>query len=189
MRTSLVCALGLIWSAPLVFGQSPTPLNVPISTFGKLASDKVAWFYPTPSIDGSGVLLVGNDGAATGGFDIWKVTSASNNTLSSPIVHKTGRTKLIHIVYSIAGKDWITTLAQSDSFLRLFDMKTQSELESARTKVWRDYSAMCGWRAPSGAQYIYIFGKKAVKVYLLQDGNDRVNVLEVCLSHSAQNLS
>ncbi|SRR5258706_2297119 len=48
---------------------------------------------------------------------------------------------------------------------------------------------MCGWRAPSGGQYIYIFGKKAVKVYLLQDGNDRVNVLEVCLSHSARNLS
>jgi 3-phytase len=60
---------------------------------------------------------------------------------------------------------------------------TQSELESARTKVWGDYSAMCGWRAPSGAQYLYVFGKKVVKVYLLRDDNDRVNVLEVCRSH------
>ncbi|SRR5258706_13860737 len=132
MRTALVCAFGLILSVPLVFGQSPTPLNVSISTFGNIASDKVAWFYPTSSINASGVLLVG---AATSGFDIWKVTSASNDTLSSLIVHKTGRTKLIHIVYSIAGKDWITTLAQSDSFLRLFDIETHLELGSARTNV------------------------------------------------------
>ena len=180
-----MCTFSLILSVPLVFGQTPTPLNVSISTLGKIASDKVAWFYPTPSINASGVQLVGNDGAATGGFDIWRVAPDSNGTLSNPIVHKTGRTKLIHIVYSVAGKDWVATLAQSDSFLRLFDMGTQSELDSARTKVWGDYSAMCGWRAPSGAQYIYIFGKKTVKVYLLQDGSDRVNVLEVCPSHSA----
>jgi 3-phytase len=176
-------ALGLILSVPLAFGQSPTPVNVSISTLGKIASDKVAWFYPTPSINSSDVLLVGNDGAATGGFNIWEVALASNGTLPNPIVHKTGRTKLIHVVYSIAGKDWIATLTQSDSYLRFFDVGTNSELESARTKVWGDYSAMCGWRAPSGAQYIYIFGKKTVKVYLLQDDNDRIHVLEVCPGH------
>jgi len=179
MWSSLLRTLGLILSASLVFGQSPTSLNVSIATSGKIASDKVAWFYPTPSTN-SEVLLVGNDGAATGGFITWEVALASNGTLSNPIVHKTGRTKLIQVVYSIAGKDWIATLTQSDSYLRLFDVGTNSELESARTKVWGDYSAMCGWRAPSGAQYIYIFGKKAVKVYLLQDGSDRVHVLEVC---------
>ena len=186
MWTSSVPALGLVLSVlslPLVFGHPPTPVNVSISTSGKIASDKVAWFYPTSSINASDVLLVGNDGAASGGFNTWAVALASNGTLPNPIVHKIGRTKLIHIVYSIAGKDWIATLAQSDSYLRIFDMGTNSELESSRTKVWGDYSAMCGWRAPSGAQYIYIFGKKVVKVYLLQDGSDRIHVLEVCPSH------
>jgi 3-phytase len=79
-----------------------------------------------------------------------------------------------------AGKDWIVTLAQSDSYLRLFDVETQLELENARTKVWGYYSAMYGWRAPSSAQYLYIFGKTAVKFFILQGGNDLVNVLEVC---------
>jgi 3-phytase len=128
---------------------------------------------------------VGNDGAATGGFNTWEVALASNGTLPNPIVHKTGRTKLVNVVYSIGGKDWIVTLSQSDSYLRLFDVETQSELEIVRTKVWGDYSAMYGWRAPSGAQYIYIFGKKAVKFYVLRDENDCIDVLEVGSSHSA----
>lgn len=123
---------------------------------------------------------MGNDGAATGGFNTWEVLPTSNGTLTNPTFHNTGRTKLVNVVYSISGKDWIVTLAQSDSYLRFFDVETQSELESARTKIWGDYSAMCGWRAPSGAQYIYIFGKKVVKVYLLQDKTQQVNVLEVC---------
>jgi len=180
MRTSWVCALGLSLS---VSAQSSISLDVSISTSGKIASDKVAWFYPTSYSNASDILLVGNDGAATGGFNVWEVALASNGTLPNPIVHKTGRTKLVNVVYSIAGKDWIVTLAQSDSYLRLFNVETQLELESARTKVWGDYSAMCGWRAPSGAQYIYVFGKKTVKVYILQDGNNCVNVLEVGPSH------
>src|SRR5258708_4774168 len=155
MRTSWVCALGLILS---VSGQSSIPLNVSIATLGKIASDKVAWFYPTSSSKASDILLVGNDGAATGGFNTWEVASASNGTLTNPTVHKTGRTKLVNVVYSIAGKDWGVTLAQSHSYLRLFDVETQSEQESARTKIWGDYCTMCGGRAPSGAHYINIFG-------------------------------
>lgn len=157
MWTSWACVLVLISS---VSGQSPIPLNISIATLGKIASDKVAWFYPTSSSKAADILLVGNDGAATGGFNTWEVASTSNGTLPNPTFHNIGRTKLVNVVYSISGKDWIVTLAQSDSYLRLFDVETQSELESARTKIWGDYSAMCGWRAPSAERcpvYIHLW--------------------------------
>ena len=47
---------------------------------------------------------MGNDGAATGGFNTWEVALASNGTFPNPTVHKTGRTKLVNVVYSNAGK-------------------------------------------------------------------------------------
>ena len=106
IRTSWIFALGLILSAPLVFSKVTTSLSVSISSLGEIASDKVAWLYPTSFSSGaSDVLLVGNDGAATGGFNTWEVALASNGTLPNPTVHKTGRTKLVNVVYSnAAGK-------------------------------------------------------------------------------------
>ncbi|KAH7105516.1 hypothetical protein BKA62DRAFT_766877 [Auriculariales sp. MPI-PUGE-AT-0066] len=169
----------LALAAARVAAQTRVSVTLRATTAGEIASDKAAFYYPSSNT--SDVLVVGNDGAATGGISVWTVTG-TDAVLPEPIFHKTGRTKLVGVLYGLADKDWIVTLAQSDSFLRFFDVDTQNELEEARFKVWGDYSALCGWRsADSGMQYIYIFGKKQVKVYMVHEKDNGLKVLEVSL--------
>lgn len=72
------------------------------------------------------------------------------------------------VVYAIQGADYIITLSQSDQNLRWFNVKTGEELDSGRKYILGDFSSLCQWRSPdSGLQYIYLFGKKEVRMYLL----------------------
>jgi len=173
--SSLVAALSVL---TLVHAQQKVQVALSIISQGEIASDKTSFFYPTGEV-GSDVLLVGNDGSATGGFLVFPLNSSAGE-LPAPRVHSTGRTKLVNVLYSLAQKDWIVTLSQSDSYLRFFDVETETEIEDRRVKVWGDYSAMCSWRSAStGAQYLYIFGKRQVKIYLVRGNDDSLEVLEV----------
>ncbi|KAI1169367.1 hypothetical protein F5B18DRAFT_20620 [Nemania serpens] len=123
-------------------------------------------------------VLIGNDGgAASGGFH----TFAIADRRLTEIKHKTpGRTKLVTAVYGIQGKDLIVTIAQPDSFFRLYDARTAEQIGKPLARTLGDWSALCVWRSQSsGEQYLYLFGKKQAIQFLLRATHRTIEIIEV----------
>lgn len=110
-----------------------------------------------------------------------------------PGTYATGRTKLVAVIYDVSGTDWLATIAMPDSVIRFFEIgvqkhagngKCESQLGQGRAvRVVRgDWSAMCTWRRGStGEQYLYLFGKGKVVMFLIRAGEEdkSIDVVEV----------
>lgn len=125
-------------------------------------------------------LLLGNDGStSTGGFHAWSLTSTTT-PLTEVSARFTGRTKLVTTVYDVGKTDLIITIAQTDSLFRVFDAKTQEVIRGVEKEAIGDWSALCPWRSPkSGNQYLYLFGKKQARQYLVREKKRGFEIVEV----------
>ncbi|KAJ8127043.1 hypothetical protein O1611_g6595 [Lasiodiplodia mahajangana] len=124
-------------------------------------------------------VLIGNDGgAASGGFRTFAINNSTDLTETR---HKTpGRTKLVTTVYGIEGKDLIVTIAQPDSFFRLYDATTAEQVGEPLARTLGDWSALCVWRSQSsGEQYLYLFGKKQAVQFLVRAANGSAEIVEI----------
>ena len=163
-----------VFSARVANALPESTLSIDATT-GEIEGDKsVVYYNSTPP------QLVGNDGSAvSGGFRTWELTTPGER-LKELSAEATGRTKLVTVVYSIQGVDYIITLSQSDQNLRWFNLQTGEELASARKYILGDFSSLCQWRSPdSGLQYVYLFGKKEVRMYLLDGRGSAPKTVEV----------
>ncbi|KAI0096429.1 hypothetical protein GGR51DRAFT_29710 [Nemania sp. FL0031] len=164
----------LIAAAQAFFGTAAS-VDLPIAArIDGIASDSTAVVYNTNS-----PVLVGNDGgAASGGFRTFAINNSSNLTETH---HNTpGRTKLVTTVYGIDGKDFIVTIAQPDSFFRLYNATTAEQVGEPLARTLGDWSALCVWRSQSsGEQYLYLFGKKQAVQFLVRAANGSVEIVEI----------
>lgn len=173
MRTTvkqlIVAVLAATWMTTCL-GVADAELPISARTV-EVESDFTAVYYSSNDAP----LLIGNDGgAASGGFRVWPLDTSSTSLNESQ--HQTpGRTKLVTTVYGVGGRDLIVTIAQPDSYFRLYDAGSAAS-EMAGEPLARtlgDWSALCGWKsASSGEQYLYLFGKKqAVHLLMRQQRN------------------
>ncbi|KAI1375074.1 3-phytase [Hypoxylon crocopeplum] len=150
-------------------------VNLSISArSGEVASDWTAVFY-----DAEHPTLVGNDGgASSGGFRLF---SLDGNTSLTETKHETpGRTKLVTTVYGLDGKDLIVTIAQPDSYFRLYDASTAEQVAEPLARTLGDWSALCPWKSQSsGEQYLYLFGKSQAMQFLLRGRNGSYEFVEI----------
>lgn len=139
-----------------------------------IEGDKASVLYPSSSR--SSPILIGNGGSAgTGGIRTWSLSTPTKQQWDK----RTGRTKLVDTVYGVGGRDWVVTMSQEDSNLRVFD--AVGGAEGASRKVWSDYSALCQWTGEQGA-YLYLFGKKKAVVLVVREKGNGVEIVEVCLA-------
>ncbi|KAI1499707.1 phytase [Biscogniauxia marginata] len=148
--------------------STASAVDLPISArTGEVESDWTAVFY-----DAENPVLIGNDGgAATGGFHTFDL---SGQSLLLEAKHETpGRTKLVTTVYGIGEKDLIVTIAQPDSYFRLYDASTVELVSEPIARTLGDWSALCPWKSQSsGEQYLYLFGKHQAVQFLLRAQNE-----------------
>ncbi|XXG99727.1 hypothetical protein Hte_006068 [Hypoxylon texense] len=150
-------------------------VDLPISARSdEVESDSTAVVY-----DAARPLLVGNDGgASTGGFRLFDL---DGGTLLPEVKHETpGRTKLVATVYGIGEKDLVVTIAQPDSYFRLYDAATAEQMGGPVARTLGDWSALCAWKSQSsGEQYLYLFGKHQAVHFLLRGRNDTIEIVEI----------
>ncbi|KAI0378133.1 3-phytase [Hypomontagnella monticulosa] len=172
MRLSGLFAASLVVSVTAV---TALEVDLPVSArSGDVESDWTTVFY-----DVAHPLLIGNDGgASTGGFHVFDLNG--NGTLPEK-QHKTpGRTKLVTTAYGIGGKDLIVTIAQPDSYFRLYDANTAEQVGEPLTRTLGDWSALCAWKSQtSGEQYIYLFGKSQAIHFLLRQREGSYELVEI----------
>lgn len=127
-------------------------------------------------------LVLGNDGSATGGWLAWQLDSAT------PIIQVHAETpgRRTKVVTSIYGNkrgenDLVVSIGQPDSVIRAWEVPGFKEVKSARLVALGDWSALCSWKSTTGADYLYLFGKKQAKVFLVRrKERDDVEIVEVC---------
>ncbi|KAI1411867.1 3-phytase [Hypoxylon sp. FL1857] len=150
-------------------------VDLPVSAQSdEVESDSTAVFY-----DAAHPVLVGNDGgASSGGFRLFDLDSETTLTETN---HETpGRTKLVTTVYDVGGKDFIATIAQPDSYFRLYDARTAEQVGEPIARALGDWSALCAWKSQSsGEQYLYLFGKRQAVHFLLRGSNSSYELVEI----------
>ena len=167
-----------MWSKALrltAFAASVRALQLNISslTAGFVDADYVATYYSD-----SEPLLIGNDaGAASGGFHVWNIDGES--PLESAVDQWTGRTKLLATLYNVGGKDYFASIPATTSVLSLYELPSASKVEDAGAFALGDWSTICTWKSPSLNDYIYIFGKREAKQYLVRELDGSLEVVEV----------
>ncbi|KAI8245443.1 3-phytase [Colletotrichum sp. SAR 10_99] len=170
VATAIVALAAQPWLATAV----DLELNVTALTGGELEADWTNVYYSK-----SNPLLLGNDGgAATGGVHAWDLNSDSPLAEVKTLV--TGRTKLVTTVYNVTdNKDFAITIAMPDSVIRVFDVPSFTEIESAQTTLLGDWSALCSWRSKSLNDYIFLFGKGKAVEYLVRKGKTDIELVEI----------
>ncbi|KAF9873802.1 3-phytase [Colletotrichum karsti] len=170
---SFGAALVAFVAQPWLAAAVDLELNVTALTGGELESDWTNVYYSK-----SNPLLLGNDGgAATGGFHVFDLNSDS--PLSEVKSLTTGRTKLVTTVYNVTEKDLAITIAMPDSVIRVFEVPSFTEIESAQATALGDWSALCSWRSKSLNDYVFLFGKGQAIEYLVRKGKTDVELVEV----------
>jgi 3-phytase len=160
-------------------------VDLPVSALtSEVESDWTSVYYSKKQ-----PLLLGNDGSPTGGWLAWKLDSAS--PLTQVHAETPGRrTKLVTTVYADADdsdeEDLIVSIGQPDSVIRVWEADDFEEVKSARFVALGDWSALCSWKTATGSDYLYLFGKKQAKMFLIRrahgdDDDDDVKIIEVCL--------
>ena len=168
-------------SAWFAFAARNVELSISSRTDSAEADNAVVYYSSEP-------LLVGNDaGAATGGFHVW---SLDDKPILNEVASKTpGRTKLVAVVYDVGGKDFIITIAQTNSIIRVFDFDGVTEVKGASKEAIGDWSALCTWKsAESGNQYFYLFGKKQAVQYLITERSKKIEIAEVVFTYTLYRL-
>ncbi|OTB18786.1 hypothetical protein K445DRAFT_73123 [Daldinia sp. EC12] len=172
MRTSYLLATSLAAGA---IAAAASEVDLPISArSGEVESDSTVVFYHDAQS-----ILVGNDGgASTGGFRLFDLNGETPLTEKG---HETpGRTKLVTAVHNIGGKDLVVTIAQPDSYFRLYDPITDEQVSEPLARTLGDWSALCSWKSQSsGEQYLYLFGKKQTVQHLLREHNGTYKIVEI----------
>ncbi|KAI0403948.1 hypothetical protein F4802DRAFT_267382 [Xylaria palmicola] len=172
MRTARVAALFSVGHALRGMAASfDLPISARIDGF---ESDSTAVVYGRNS-----PVLIGNDGgAASGGFHTFAI---GNGTSLTETKHETpGRTKLVAAVHGIDGKDLIVSIAQPDSFFRVYDASAVRQVGAPLARTLGDWSALCVWRSQaSGEQYLYLFGKKQAVQFIIRATDRHVSIVEV----------
>ncbi|KAK2008073.1 phytase [Colletotrichum eremochloae] len=171
----LTCAAAIAAVAlhPWLSAAVDLELNITSLTGCDVDSDWTAIYYSKDK-----PLLLGNDeGADTGGFHAWDLNSDS--PLSEVKSVTTGRTKLITTVYNVTGKDLAVTIAMPDSIIRVYELPAFTKIESAQTTMLGDWSALCSWRSKNLNDYVYFFGKNRAVQYLIRQGKDSIELVEV----------
>lgn len=126
-------------------------------------------------------LLLGNDGGPDkGGFHVYSLEDESPLPEVTSLV--VGRTKLVSTVYGVGGKDLAVTIATPDSIIRLYEMPTFELVEGAEFKLLGDWSALCPWKAKTGNQYFFIFGKRQAVQFLVRSAHGKIEIVEVSCS-------
>ncbi|KAK4155852.1 3-phytase [Chaetomidium leptoderma] len=162
-------AAAALFAASLPTQARAADTDIPVSALtSELESDWTSVYY------GKTPLLLGNDGAATGGWLAWNLDSAT--PLNQAHAETPGRIK---IVTTIHGRDddkkpvgLAVSIGQPDSVLRAWELPDFKEVKSARTTVLGDWSALCSWKSATGGDYVYLFGKKEAKVFLVRKDDD-----------------
>ncbi|GES60595.1 hypothetical protein ATEIFO6365_0006005600 [Aspergillus terreus] len=172
----------LAWALKLLFAlflsavaSSAPTVNVSISALtAEIESDWAAVYYgPRPQDS----LLVGNDGsAATGGFRTYDLFDRSLNETAR---RTPGRTKVVGVLYDIGGRDLLVSITTTESIIRLYDVDGLWEIPGVQKKVLGDWSCLCTWRSPRGADYVYLFGKKQAIQFLVRENRKELEILEV----------
>jgi 3-phytase len=170
----------------LAWGVAGVQVDLPVSALtSEVESDWSSVYYSkTP-------LLVGNDGsAASGGWLAWKLDSGA--PLSKVHAETPGRTKIVTTIHGRDDDDkqtgLVVSIGQPDSILRAWELPDFKEVKSARRLVLGDWSALCSWKSPSGNDYLYLFGKKEAKMFLVrkedddEDDYDDAEIEEACHS-------
>ncbi|KAI1799772.1 3-phytase [Daldinia bambusicola] len=161
--------------AASVTAAATSEVDLPISAkSGEVESDSTAAFY-----NDAQPILIGNDGgASTGGFRLFDL---NGDTLLTEEGHETpGRTKLVTAVHNIDKKNLVVTIAQTDSFFRLYDATTAEQVGKPLARTLGDWSALCSWKSQSsGEQYLYLFGKKQTVQHLLRESNGTYEIIEI----------
>ena len=158
-------------------GEVELKLKLDAASTALINSNKPVLYYPA-TLPGP-ELIIGNDRSPNGGIKLWGLPPPQNRSFLRELEsYATGRTKLVTIVYDIAGGDWVITIAQPDSRFRLFQILQdgRSRLEECQDgqTVLGDWSALCGWRSTkTGLQYLYLFGKGKVVVLLVREKRAR----------------
>lgn len=177
----------VLLTSTLSIQASAVDVDIPVSAVtSDIESDWASIYY------GKTPLLLGNDGtAATGGWLAWDLNSAA--PLKQVHAETPGRrTKLVTTIHSRDNDKKPTGLAvsigQPDSVLRAWELPDFDEVKSARSTVLGDWSALCSWKSPSGNDYVYLFGKKEAKVFLVRKDDDEDDYedskfVEVCHFH------
>ena len=160
-------AAAALLASSLAFQSFAADVEIPVSALtSEIESDWTSLYY------GKTPLLLGNDGgAATGGWLAWQLDSVS--PLAQVHAETPGRrTKLVTTIHGQDEKKKASGLAvsisQPDSILRGWELPDFKEAKSARATVLGDWSALCSWKSHSGGDYIYLFGKKTAKVFLVR---------------------
>ncbi|KAL4915249.1 hypothetical protein BDW62DRAFT_203849 [Aspergillus aurantiobrunneus] len=164
--------LGFLLALPLG-ALASAAVDLPISAVtSEVDSDQSTIYYGTVTQD---PLLLGNDGsAATGGIRAFELQELRETAQVMP-----GRSKVVGVLYDVGGRDLVVSIAAPDSIIRVFDINGMTEVQAARKKALGDWSCLCTWRSGSGAQYVYLFGKKQAMQFLVRGDGDEVEVLEV----------
>lgn len=149
-----------------------------LATTQNVESDKVFFAYERKS------LLIGNDGSADlGGLHVFDIENQSNGKIPEIYSKITGRTKVVSAVYSVDDEDYIVTFSTPEHLLRFYELPSGKEVKSASKFILAEFSALCSWRSPvTNAAYIYLFGKKEVRMYLLKENKGSFEAVEVCFS-------
>ncbi|KAK6330076.1 hypothetical protein TWF718_003504 [Orbilia javanica] len=131
-----------------------------------IESDTAAVYYPSKSKYSP--VFIANDGSAeTGGFRVYDLyNDKPKGSLKELGAYKTGRTKLVELLYGVDKKgerDLGVTLSMSDGLFRVFEIEGKNgkvEFVAGGERLVRgDFSAMCTWRGGEG-WYVYVLGKR-----------------------------
>ncbi|KAK4238685.1 3-phytase [Achaetomium macrosporum] len=170
-RHLTVTAAALLASSLPIHAATPD-VEVPVSAvIPDIVSDWTSVYY------GKSPLLLGNDGSATGGWFAWNLDSTT--PLTQAHAETPGRrTKLVTTIHGSDDKKkknqtgLAVSIGQPDSILRAWQLPDFEEIKSARTTALGDWSALCSWKSPSGSDYLYLFGKREAKVFLVRTDDD-----------------
>lgn len=156
------------------FAAADTELELGVSALtGTVESDWTAVYYSD-----SVPLLLGNDGGTlNGGFHAFELDGDTQIPEVKSV--KTGRTKLVTAVYGVDNKDWVVSIAQPDSIMRVFELPGLVESEDSRFEALGDWSALCAWKSKTGNQYLYLFGKGQGIHFLIRERNGSIELVEV----------
>ncbi|CEN61735.1 hypothetical protein ASPCAL08384 [Aspergillus calidoustus] len=157
-----------------VCASSPAA-NLSISALtAEVESDITALYYGAKQRDS---LLLGNDGSAgTGGFRSYDLL---DRNLTETGRRTPGRTKVVGVLYDVAGRDLLVSITATESLIRLYEIDGLREIPGAQKKALGDWSCLSTWRSPRGADYFYLFGKKQAIQFLVRENQKEVEILEI----------
>lgn len=172
----LSCIQSVLIQALALNADIPSTSLSILATTSNVEADKVAFYHDKEPI------LIGNDGSAhLGGFHVFSPSDKSEGKIPELYSKITGRTKVVTTVYSVGKEDYLVTFSTPEHLLRLYQLPSGKEIVNAQRFILAEFSAVCGWRSPiTNAQYIYLFGKKEVKIFLVRQRSEAVEVVEVC---------